>query len=401
MTYTPINFIDQVDPLNGDPGAPRLNATNLSYIQQQYAESKADRIASGVLIAGVDFSLSGNISTILSEQITSLSEDDGGTIILPPGSYVLPEPILPELAYGVALIGTAPGITRGSADRRGTTLVCSGNFSAINGFWENSSLSHLRVDADNRGGKGIDVDISKSIIEWCEISNYVGYAMHLGNGSYEDSLQYLNHITNNTINALNGNGIGMMIEYRLIDCWVLNNNIGSIGPNLQTTAGTLRIIGNHFDGVEGGGPEYNIFIPGSNPDILISNNLLEHARKNAIYIERPPWESGNANVYYSMNNNIMRANSYGDSGEYSMVRVKGNTPDEGTATYTGINVTGNLMHPADSMSAKYMVEVERVNSIAITSNNWPGAYTGGDPVKFTNVNSFEVSGNAGLNDIAP
>lgn len=40
--YEPIQFLDQPNPLKGNPDAPRLNAANLSKMQTQYAEVLAE-----------------------------------------------------------------------------------------------------------------------------------------------------------------------------------------------------------------------------------------------------------------------------------------------------------------------------------------------------------------------
>lgn len=76
MPYTPIDFVDQPDPLNGDPGDPQLSAANLDHMQTQYEEAVDD--AAAAVDARIGDDIQGTAT--LDADVTALVGDSGSDV---------------------------------------------------------------------------------------------------------------------------------------------------------------------------------------------------------------------------------------------------------------------------------------------------------------------------------
>lgn len=76
MPYTPIDFVDQPDPLAGDPDDPKLNAANLATMQTQYEEAVDD--AAAAVDARIGDDIQGTAT--LDADVTTLIEDSGSDV---------------------------------------------------------------------------------------------------------------------------------------------------------------------------------------------------------------------------------------------------------------------------------------------------------------------------------
>lgn len=343
-------------------------------------------------IADVDFDLGSDHAAAIKSTLDVLNDLGGGKLILPPRIYNIEEPI--DLGVGHALIqieGFLPGSTYGAGDDRGSILRATGNFNVIQGFWDNCAFKNFRVDANNQGGKGFEGAFSKTLFETLEIYQYVGAGLHIGAGGTAngDNLTYLNKVRDVTLNAEDGWGAGIDIEWRCADSWIVECNIGSRGPNIRSTASTLRIMQNHLNGVEGGGPEHNLEILG-NSALQIVANLMEHARFEAVVYERPSWETGPVPLALILNDNMIRDASYADDGDYSAVRITGNSGANPTATVLGLTANGNHIYNPGGTLIKNGMELERVTGIDITGGAW--SEMGSDSVHMTDCLDYVVNG---------
>ena len=126
----------------------------------------------------------------------------------------------------------------------------------------------------------------------------------------------LNWIDDNFIAQCTGYGI--YTTYRFYDSWIVNNNIGSSGPNLSIESGPVRIIANHLDGE----PSNNIELRGCK-SLNIIGNICENARKEAIVFAMPSWMDSDNEQVAIVGNNITNGgkadpNAYPAIGIYSV-----------------------------------------------------------------------------------
>ncbi len=141
----------------------------------------------------------------------------------------------------------------------------------------------------------------------------------------------LNWIDDNFVEQ--STGCGIYTTHHFYDSWIVNNNVGSTGPNLSVESGPLRIIANHLDG----SPTHNIELRG-NKNLTIIGNICEGSRREAIIYTMPPWLDSDAPHVQIVGNNITNGGK-GSPGTFPAIGIYGR--DE-RHRVRGFNITGNL-----------------------------------------------------------
>ncbi|WP_165612939.1 glycosyl hydrolase family 28-related protein [Mycolicibacterium peregrinum] len=273
----------------------------------------------------------------------------GGTVFFPAGVYALSDSI------GNGADGFAQICLLGDGERA-ARLRMTANVPPISGHWIESRIENLKIDANHKGAPGFDVDLDKSYIRHCWVMGWTDYGMRL-NANTEG---LLNWIDDNFIEQ--STGYGIHTTYRFYDSWIVNNNIGSTGPNLSIEAGPVRILANHLNGA----PQNNIELRG-NKQLTIIGNICEGARKEAIVFTMPSWLDSDDEQIAIVGNNITNGGK-GAPGEYPAIGIYSVDAEHRTR---GFNVTGNYIANTDEGAAwSYAVDAQYVDDVAICGNQW-------------------------------
>src|SRR6478752_9572686 len=195
----------------------------------------------------------------------------GGTVFFPAGVYAVSAPL------GVDDPGIARVCLLGDGDRASTVLA-TGNFAPVTGAWTQCRIENLMLDAGGHGGPGMVVDLDKSYVRHCWVRNWSGQGISLN----PTPVGLLNWIDDTFVEQCDGTGVHT--TYRFYDSWIVNNNIGSTGPNLSVASGPVRILPNKLNG----SPRIKIELRG-NKSLTIIGNICEGARREAIAYTMPSW----------------------------------------------------------------------------------------------------------------
>lgn len=303
----------------------------------------------------------------------------GGTVFFPAGEYALSDSI-GNGADGfthICLLG---------AGERAARLRVTANVAPISGHWIESRIENLKIDANNQGGPGFDVDLDKSYVRHCWVIGWTDYGMRINTNT--EGL--LNWIDDNFIEQATGYGI--YTTYRFFDSWIVNNNIGSTGPNLSIEAGPVRILANHLDGA----PKNNIELRG-NKQLTIIGNICEGARREAIVFTMPSWLESDDEQIAIVGNNITNGGK-GAPGEYPAIGIYSVDAEHRTK---GFNVTGNYIANTDEGAGwSYAVDAQYVDDLAISGNQWDNNGYRVAPVRAEGRN-VGIAGNTSGNRTAP
>jgi hypothetical protein len=285
----------------------------------------------------------------INAAIRAVDAAGGGTVFFPGGVYALSAPLGNGSAgfSGVCLLGDG---------ERASTIRAAANFAPVCGSWSQSRIENLVVDADSRGSPGFVVDLDKSYIRHCRVQGWSTYGMQLN----PTKVGLLNWIDDNFIEQ--ATGCGIHTTYRFYDSWIVNNNVGSTGPNISVESGPLRIIANHLNG----SPQHNIALRG-NKSVNIFGNLCEGSRREAIVYTMPSWLDIDSPQVQIAGNNITN----GGKGSPNTCPAIGIYSRDAKHRISGFNITGNLFGCEDDGAGwSYAISAEHVDDLAISGNQW-------------------------------
>lgn len=311
--------------------------------------------------------------------IRQAAEGGGGTVFFPAGEYALSDSIGngADGFSGVWLLGDG---------ERAARLRVTTNVAPISGRWVESRIENLKVDANFQGSSGFDVDLDKSYVRHCWVMGWTGCGIRL-NANTEG---LLNWIDDNFIEQATGYGI--YTTYRFYDSWIVNNNIGSTGPNLSIEAGPVRVLANHLDGE----PQHNIELRG-NKQLTIIGNICEGARREAIVFTMPSWLQSDDEQVAIVGNNITNGGK-GAPNAYPAIGIYSVDADRRTK---GFNITGNFIANTDDGAGwSYAVDAQYVDDIAISGNQWDNNGYSIAPVRAEGRN-VGIAGNTSGNRASP
>lgn len=270
----------------------------------------------------------------------------GGTVVLPAGTYALDAPLTGDFAK-VCLIGDG---------ERAATLLATGPSSVVTGRWTQCRIENLVIDAGGHGGPGVVLDMDKSYLRHCWVCRWRESGISLN----PNAIGLLNWVDDNFVEQCDGTGIHT--TYRFYDSWIVNNNVGSSGPNLSLEAGPLRILANHLDG----SPRHNIELRG-NKALTIIGNICEGARREAVIYTMPAWLTEDAPQVQIVGNNITNGGK-AEAGRWPAIGIYSRDARHRTS---GFVITGNFFACTDDDAGwSYAVDAEFVDNLSITGNIW-------------------------------
>lgn len=311
--------------------------------------------------------------------VREASDAGGGTVFFPAGEYALSDSI------GDGDDGFAHICLLGAGERAARLRVTA-DVAPISGRWIECRIENLKIDANSQGSPGFDVDLDKSYVRHCWIVGWTDYGMRLN----PNAEGLLNWIDDNFIEQ--ATGCGIYTTFRFFDSWIVNNNIGSTGPNLSIEAGPVRILANHLDGA----PQNNIELRG-NKQLTIIGNICEGARREAIVFTMPSWLESDDEQIAIVGNNITNGGK-GAPGEYPAIGIYSVDAEHRTK---GFNVTGNYIANTDEGAGwSYAVDAQYVDDLAISGNQWDNNGYRVAPVRAEGRN-VGIAGNTSGNRTAP
>ena len=285
----------------------------------------------------------------IAAAITAVDAAGGGTVFFPAGVYALSAPLgSDEPGYSrVCLLGDG---------ERASTILATGNFATVTGTWTQCRIENLMIDAGGHGGPGMVVDLDKSYVRHCWVRNWSGHGISLN----PTRVGLLNWVDDTFVEQCDGTGIHT--TYRFYDSWIVNNNVGSTGPNLSVESGPVRILANHLNG----SPRYNIELRG-NKSLTIIGNICEGARREAIIYTMPAWLDSDAPQVQIVGNNITNGGKQ-STGKWPAIGIYSRDAGHRTA---GFSITGNYFACTDDDAGwSYAVDADQVDILSITGNQW-------------------------------
>ncbi|MDV3123977.1 right-handed parallel beta-helix repeat-containing protein [Mycobacterium sp. 21AC1] len=306
--------------------------------------------------------------------VRTVADAGGGTVFFPAGDYALSGTLGDDAGFAkVWLLGDG---------ERAARLLATGKFAPISGRWTESRIENLVIDAGSHGGAGLDVDLDKSYVRHCRVRGWTDHGIRL-NATTEG---LLNWIDDNFVEQCTGYGI--YTTYLFYDSWIVNNNVGSTGPNLSVESGPVRILANHLNGA----PQNNIELRG-NKSLTIVGNICEGARREAIVYTMPSFLYTDSPQVQIVANNITNGGK-GAPGEYPAIGIY--SRDEAHRT-KGFNVTGNFIANEDEGAGwSYAVDAEYVDDLAVSGNQWDNNGFSVAPVRASGRN-VGIAGNTSGN----
>ncbi|WP_059014044.1 glycosyl hydrolase family 28-related protein [Mycobacterium sp. M26] len=287
-------------------------------------------------------------SAALNAALRAAHDGGGGTVFLPAGVYCVSAPL-----------GTPTGLARvcltGDGERA-STIMATADIAPIAGVWSESRIENLVIDAGGHGSPGVVAELDKSYLRHCRIRGWTDFGIRLNPTT--DGL--LNWIDDNFVEQ--GPGYGIHTTHHFYDSWIVNNNVGSTGPNLSVESGPLRILANHLNGT----PTHNIELRG-NKNLTIVANICEGSRREAIIYTMPAWLDADAPHVQIVANNITN----GGKGAPDTYPAIGIYARDATHRVRGFNITGNLFACEDEGAGwSYAVSAEHVDDLSISGNQW-------------------------------
>lgn len=291
-----------------------------------------------------------------------------GTVYLLPGYYAIESPI--TLFTSIEIIGMGMWETK---------FILKNNNACFqaDGFSSYVRIANLTIDGSDAvgGGYGVTGAFKQSTFERLRMVNMKKSAFKFYPANFGDGL--LNIIQYNDINVTGNNADAYAMDFNQnnYDTWIINNNVGSVKPNLRISGGPFRILGNHFNGSTASAdqPENNIVTDLGINSCVIGNNIIENARKDAMVLKRiynsdPGLESNNI----SISNNLFRSENLDANNQYSLLKfISGNSQGQ---NFKGVTVNGNLFEQRFKTNApnqnkyKNAIELDYVENVVVSAN---------------------------------
>lgn len=370
-------------------GVAGLDAGSLVPVEQLPEAVRTDSgerpVAKGELVYNVqDFGATGDGSTddlpAINAAIDAAVASFGGVVYFPRGIYRI-----------AGSIGRATGLAsiafRGAGELS-TRIRSLTNAPVVSGAFTSCRLDNLILDADGRGAPCISAHLDKTVLDSLQLYGWTGFGMRLNDGTFGD-LGLLNRIQRCSIDQCTGTGI--WASYRMIDSWIVENNIGASEADISVEGGPLRILGNHLDG----SPQVNIELRG-NRRITIANNIMEGARRQSLVYTMPPWLSEDLAQVQIVGNAISNGGKAA-ANTYPAIQILGVSP---TARTVGFNITGNIFACEDQGAGwTHCVEAVNARAVSVLGNQWATGHLNANPVRAVGSTAYEVIGNHGDNAV--
>jgi hypothetical protein len=342
-------------------------------------------VAKGELVFNVqDYGATGDGSTddlpAIDAAIDAAVASYGGVVYFPRGIYRI-----------AGSIGRAEGLAsiafRGAGELS-TRIRSLTNAPVVTGAFSACRFDNLILDANGLGSPCVSAHLDKTVLDSLQLYGWTDYGMRLNDGTFGD-LGLLNRIQRCSIDQCTGTGI--WTGYRMIDSWIVENNIGASYADLSIEGGPIRILGNHLDG----SPQINIELRG-NRRITIANNIMEGARRQSLVYTMPPWLTEDLAQIQIVGNAISNGGKAA-ANTYPAIAILGVSP---TARTVGFSITGNIFACEDAGSGwTHCVEALNARAVSVLGNQWATGHLNAKPVRAVGSTAYEVIGNHGDNAV--
>jgi hypothetical protein len=321
----------------------------------------------------------------LNSLINLVSNNGGGTIILPPGTLNVSSAVgrVAQLGY-IALEGSG---------KQATTLRAngSGDFAVLFGDWRNCILRNMVIDANNGWYDAVRVHIDHCLLEELYVRNFTSKGLALNDGTYNAGNGNLNRIIRCDIsNGESGtSAIAVHTTYRLTDTIFHANYFSCEGINVSTEGAGVWFTENHFNGL----PLHNFVGRTSDLMVLLGNNF-DHSMRESILWEIEGWVTDPV-MQCSMQivGNYFGNASYESPGTYDCVSMVATAAHRGRS----FQFVGNQVEARGDTSFRHAVNIEYFDHVAISGNQWWMGRAEDEPVRAIGCTSIEVTGNGADN----
>ncbi|QWL29350.1 hypothetical protein E2R34_00235 [Rathayibacter toxicus] len=316
----------------------------------------------------------------INAAIDGARDSYGGVVYFPRGIYCI-----------AGSIGRASGLASiafHGAGELSTRIRSLTNAPVVTGSFSTCRFNNLILDANGLGAPCVSAHLDKTVLDSLQLYGWTDYGMRLNDGTFGD-LGLLNRIQRCSIDECTGTGI--WTSYRMIDSWIVENNVGASYADISVEGGPIRILGNHLDGA----PQLNIELRG-NRRVTIANNIMEGARRQSLIYTMPPWLKEDLAEIQIVGNAISNGGKAA-ANTYPAITIAGVAPGMRTV---GFNITGNIFACEDEGSGwTYCVEAVNARALSVLGNQWATGHLTNKPVRAVGSTGYEVSGNHGDNGV--
>ncbi|WKK72866.1 glycosyl hydrolase family 28-related protein [Rathayibacter oskolensis] len=250
---------------SGVAGLDASGVVPLAQLPEAVLTGSGERpVAKGELVYNVqDYGATGDGSTddlpAIDAAIDAALATYEGVVYFPRGIY--------RIAGSIGRASGLASIAFRGAGELSTRIRSLTDAPVVTGAFSACRFDNLILDANGLGSPCISAHLDKTVLDSLQLYGWTDYGMRLNDGTFGD-LGLLNRIQRCSIDQCTGTGI--WTGYRMIDSWIVENNIGASYADLSIEGGPIRILGNHLDG----SPQINIELRG-NRRITIANNIME------------------------------------------------------------------------------------------------------------------------------
>ena len=358
----------------GDPG-------EVSQAQMESAIAAAmDPIAVNATISGADPTGIGDSGAAINTAIQYAESKGIRSVFIPAGTYIIETPVAP--VSNMRLFGA--GKQTVLKIKPDTDINCIQPSAPV--FF--TIIEDMTIDGNkanntfSSGGSAIKIWMDSSIIRRVYTQNISKHSLELNwDGTISDAMGYLNRVEYNEFRDAEQEGV--LWGWRTTDSWFCYNNVGSVGANIKLEGGTGRFIGNHFNG----NPEYNIYSRDGVNTMMFSHNIIENAKKHAIYMPKPSYR--NAAQHISIVDNLIRSCGTDATNTYDFVHIEGYDAD---TLATGILISSNRLINTHAVKPRYPVYLNYASG-TIVKDNLCSDYSGANSVFVENTSNSIVADN--------
>ncbi|QHC65178.1 hypothetical protein GSU68_00395 [Rathayibacter sp. VKM Ac-2759] len=371
---------------SGVAGLDASGVVPLAQLPEAVLTGSGERpVAKGELVYNVqDYGATGDGSTddlpAIDAAIDAALATYGGVVYFPRGIY--------RIAGSIGRASGLASIAFRGAGELSTRIRSLTDAPVVTGAFSACRFDNLILDANDLGSPCISAHLDKTVLDSLQLYGWTDYGMRLNDGTFGD-LGLLNRIQRCSIDQCTGTGI--WTGYRMIDSWIVENNIGASYADLSIEGGPIRILGNHLDG----SPQINIELRG-NRRITIANNIMEGARRQSLVYTMPPWLTEDLAQIQIVGNAISNGGKAA-ANTYPAIAITGVSP---TARTVGFSITGNIFACEDAGAGwTHCVEAVNARAVSVLGNQWATGHMNAKPVRAVGSTAYEVIGNHGDNAV--
>lgn len=302
-------------------------------------------------------------------QAIDSAKDSGGNycpipILLLPGDYFIDSPVT-----------VFDSLNLSGHNKTETKIFLRGDTDGFNsnGHTLYANLNNFTIEGQSaNSGNGIYGDFSESRFENLRMRNIKQSGIRIESSTGGCLLNIINLCD---ISCTGDDSEAIAFDSSAYDSWVMNCNIGSKFRNLRLEGGPFRILNNHLNGTTANTyddkPVNNIYTEEGINSTIISQNIIENAREDAIVLQRTD-NSDSAFTYnnVSITGNVIRSESLENDMESYMIKIQ-RSPGK-VQPFRNVTIANNIFEQRikDNQQNGYagVIYLENAKDIMITGN---------------------------------